>query len=158
ALPQAMTWLTIDDATRHKIYYQAFSFSLPQWSWVKAALDATNRAAAEPSKLPPQVPQGTALPPVTAVKLPTAPPALSPDCRTKRVVGDLFRRPLRGLSHAVRAKRQVRVLAIGSSTTAGVGTSSPSGTYIAKLETSLEGSLQSIDFNVVGRGLSGEVA
>jgi formylglycine-generating enzyme required for sulfatase activity/lysophospholipase L1-like esterase len=99
-----------------------------------------------------------ALPSVTAVKLPTAPPTLSPDCRTKRVAGDLFRLPLRALSRAVRAKRQVRVLAIGSSSTAGVGASSSSATYIAKLETSLEGSLQGMDFDVVGRGLSGEVA
>jgi len=58
----------------------------------------------------------------------------------------------------VRAKRQVRVLAIGSSSTVGVGASSPSATYIAKLETSLEGSLKGMDFDVMGRGLSGEVA
>jgi len=104
------------------------------------------------------VPQELAMAPMTAVKLPAAPPTLSPECRTNRVAGDLFRRPLRALSRAVRAKRQVRVLAIGSSSTAGVGASSPSATYIAKLETSLEGSLQGMDFDVVGRGLSGEVA
>jgi acyl-CoA thioesterase I len=104
------------------------------------------------------VPQELAMAPMSAIKLPTAPPTLSPDCRTKRVASDLFRRPLRALSRAVRAKRQVRVLAIGSSSTAGVGASSPSATYIAKLETSLEGSLQGMDFNVLGRGLSGEVA
>ena len=105
------------------------------------------------------VPQELALAPVAAVvQLPTAPPTLSPDCRSKRVAGDLFRRPLRALSRAVRAKRQVRVLAIGSSSTAGVGASSPTATYIAKLETSLEGSLQGMDFDVVGKGMSGEVA
>jgi acyl-CoA thioesterase-1 len=104
------------------------------------------------------VPQELAMAPVPTVQLPTAPPTLSPDCRTKRVAGDLFRRPLRALSRAVRAKRQVRVLAIGSSSTAGVGASSPAATYIAKLETSLEGSLRGMDFDVVGRGMSGEVA
>jgi len=96
--------------------------------------------------------------PSPQLKMPAAPPTLSPDCRTRRVAGDLFRRPLRALSRAVRAKRHVRVLAIGSSSTAGVGASSASATYIAKLETSLEGSLQGMDFDVVGRGLSGEVA
>jgi acyl-CoA thioesterase I len=101
------------------------------------------------------VPQELAMAPTTAIRIPTAPPTLSADCRTKRVAGDLFRRPLRALSRAVRAKRQVRVLAIGSSSTAGVGASSPSATYLAKLETSLEGSLQGMDFDVVGRGLSG---
>jgi acyl-CoA thioesterase I len=103
------------------------------------------------------VPQELALAPA-AIQIPTAPPTLSPDCRSKRVAGDLFRRPLRALSRAVSAKRQVRVLAIGSSSTAGVGASSPSATYIAKLETSLQGSLQGMDFDVVGRGLSGEEA
>ena len=61
-------------------------------------------------------------------------------------------------SRAVRAKRDVKVLAIGSSSTVGVGASSPSAAYIARLETSLEGSLKGMDFDVVGRGLSGEVA
>jgi acyl-CoA thioesterase I len=104
------------------------------------------------------LPQELALAPAVAILMPSAPPALSPDCRTKRIAGELFRRPLRALSRAVRAKRQVRVLAIGSSSTAGVGASSASATYIARLETSLEGSLQGMNFNVVGRGLSGEEA
>src|SRR5215510_12575286 len=82
------------------------------------------------------VPQELAMAPMSAIKIPTAAPTLSPECRTRRVAGDLFRRPLRALSRAVRAKRQVRVLAIGSSSTAGVGASSASATYIAKLETS----------------------
>ncbi|MBO0763210.1 MAG: SGNH/GDSL hydrolase family protein [Hyphomicrobiaceae bacterium] len=93
-----------------------------------------------------------------AVSLPVAPPSLSPDCRSKWVAGDTFRRPLRALSRAVHAKREVKLLAIGSSSTAGVGASSPAATYVAKLETDLEGSLKGLDFVVVGRGLSGEEA
>jgi lysophospholipase L1-like esterase len=90
--------------------------------------------------------------------LPSAPPSLSPDCRSKRLPGEAFRRPLRTLSRAVRANRSVRVLAIGSSSTVGVGASSPTATYIARLETTLEGSIKGLDFDVIGRGLSGEVA
>jgi len=111
---------------------------------------------------------GLALAPIAAVPqprahagpvvLPAAPPSLSPDCRSKRIAGDRFRRPLRALSRAVRGKRHVRILAIGSSSTVGVGASSPSATFIARLETSLEGSVQGMDFDVVGRGLSGEEA
>jgi acyl-CoA thioesterase I len=93
-----------------------------------------------------------------AFTLPAAPPSLSPDCRSKRMVGDQFRRPLRALRRAVRAERPVRVLAIGSSSTVGVGASSPSATYIAKLETDLEGALKGLDFDVIGRGMSGEEA
>jgi lysophospholipase L1-like esterase len=97
-------------------------------------------------------------PAVVLPALPPAPPALSPECRSKRIAGDQFRRPLRALSRAVHGKRTVRVLAIGSSSTVGVGASSPSATYVAKLETSLEGALNGMDFDVVGRGVSGEVA
>jgi acyl-CoA thioesterase-1 len=90
--------------------------------------------------------------------LPSGPPGLSPDCRSKRLPGEAFRRPLRALSRAVHADRTVKVLAIGSSSTAGVGASSPAATYIAKLETTLEGSIKGLDFDVIGRGLSGEEA
>jgi lysophospholipase L1-like esterase len=90
--------------------------------------------------------------------LPAAPPSLSPECKSKRMVGDQFRRPLRALSRAVRGERPVRVLAIGSSSTVGIGASSPSATYIARLETNLEGVLKGLDFDVIGRGMSGEVA
>jgi lysophospholipase L1-like esterase len=93
-----------------------------------------------------------------AVSLPVAPPSLSPDCRSKRIPGEAFRRPLRALSRAVHAKSEVKLLAIGSSSTVGVGASSPAATYVAKLETDLEGSLKGLDFLVVGRGLSGEEA
>jgi lysophospholipase L1-like esterase len=102
------------------------------------------------------VPQEVALAPTLAI--PSAPPALSADCRSKLNIGERFRRPLRALNRAVRAKRNVKVLAIGSSSTAGVGASSASATYVARLETSLEGSIKGMDFDVVGRGLSGEVA
>jgi lysophospholipase L1-like esterase len=93
-----------------------------------------------------------------AVVLPAAPPLLSPDCRTKRMPGELFRRPLRSMRRAVASKAQVKVLAIGSSSTVGVGASSPTAAYVARLETSLEGAVKGLDFDVVGRGMSGEVA
>jgi lysophospholipase L1-like esterase len=118
--------------------------------WVLAAA-----AAAVPGVA---VPQELAQAPIAAVQLPAAPPVLSPECRSKRAVGEMFRRPLRAVSRAVRSKRHVRVLAIGSSSTVGVGATSPSATYVARLETSLEGWLKGMDIDVVGRGLSGEVA
>jgi lysophospholipase L1-like esterase len=90
--------------------------------------------------------------------LPAAPPALSPDCRSKRVAGDLFRRPLRHLRRAVRENRPVKMLAIGSSSTVGIGASSPAATYVARLEKTLEGTFKGLDFNILNRGLSGEVA
>jgi len=104
------------------------------------------------------VAQELATPAKRIVLLPSGPPGLSPDCRSKRVAGELFRRPLRALSRAVRADRAVKVLAIGSSSTAGVGASSAAAAYIARLETTLEGSFKGLDFDVIGRGRSGEEA
>ena len=94
-------------------------------------------------------------PRVAALALPSAPPGLSPDCRTN--ARDRTR-PLLSMRGAVRSRSSVRVLAIGSSSTAGVGASSPSATFVSRLETSLEGSVKGWQFDVVGRGLSGEVA
>jgi len=62
------------------------------------------------------------------------------------------------LSRALRATRPAKILAIGSSSTAGVGASSPSRTYVARLETDLESAVKGTDFDVIGHGLSGEVA
>lgn len=102
--------------------------------------------------------QELALAPVPVIELPHDPPTLSPECRSRRVAGEFFRRPLRALSRAVRSNRVVKVLAIGSSSTVGVGASVPSATYVARLEKSLEGSIKGMDFDVEGRGISGEVA
>jgi acyl-CoA thioesterase I len=93
-----------------------------------------------------------------AISVPLAPPSLSADCRSKRLPGDLFRRPLRALSRAIRANRPIKVLAIGSSSTVGIGASSPTATYVARLETSLGGLFKGLDVRVLGRGMSGEVA
>jgi lysophospholipase L1-like esterase len=92
------------------------------------------------------------------LQMPSEAPRMSNECATRTVAGDAFRRPLRGLRRALRAKREPKVLAVGSSSTVGVGASSPSAAYIAKLETNLEGSFKGLDFEVVGRGMSGEVA
>ncbi len=79
------------------------------------------------------------------------------ECRSKGVTSDLFRRP-RIVRRALRGKRHVKILAVGSSSTVGVGASSPTAAYVARLEPTLEGALKGTDFEVVGRGMSGEVA
>jgi acyl-CoA thioesterase I len=62
------------------------------------------------------------------------------------------------LGRALKATRTAKVLAIGSSSTVGVGASAPSMTYTARLEADLESALTGTDFDVVGHGLSGEMA
>jgi acyl-CoA thioesterase-1 len=92
------------------------------------------------------------------LSLPSSPPKLSADCGHKRIPGERFRRPLRALSKAVRANRLAKVLAIGSSSTVGVGASSQATTYVAQLETTLEGVVKGLDIKMKARGLGGEEA
>jgi len=92
------------------------------------------------------------------VRLPSAPPDLSPDCGETRGMQERIQRPFFALRRAVRSKSSIKVLAIGSSSTAGVGASSQSSTFVSRLETSLEGAVRGREFDVVGRGRSGEVA
>ncbi len=93
-----------------------------------------------------------------AFSYPAAPPVLSSDCRSRKIAGEDHRRPLKSLRRAVRANNSVRVLAIGSSSTVGVGASRPAAAYIARLENGLEGVFKGLDFDVVGKGMSGEDA
>src|SRR5215510_15951292 len=62
------------------------------------------------------------------------------------------------LGRALRETHTAKVLAIGSSSTVGVGASSPARTYTARLEVDLEKALAGTDFDVVTHGLGGEVA
>jgi lysophospholipase L1-like esterase len=120
----------------------AFALVMPIWAWATSPLSAQDFPRAE----------------FAALVMPKQPPQLSRDCSTARLAGDQFRRPLRGLRRAVREGRNPKVLAIGSSSTVGVGASKPANAYIAKLEDGLEGAFRGFDFAVVGRGMSGEVA
>jgi acyl-CoA thioesterase I len=90
--------------------------------------------------------------------IPTVPFQLSADCRSKLVAGDKYRRPLRGLRRAVREARNPRVLAIGSSSTVGIGASRATNTYVAKLEDDLDKAFKGVDFDVFGSGIGGEMA
>lgn len=66
--------------------------------------------------------------------------------------------PLRRLGARIKRREKVTILAIGSSSTAGVGASSPGHTYPAQLQAILTGWFKSIDVKIINRGLSGELA
>jgi len=85
------------------------------------------------------------------------PPQLSFECRVKSPVFE-GKSPLRIVRRAIREKKPIRVLAIGSSSTVGVGASSPHASYPVRLENDLEGMLKGLDVEVINRGVSGEVA
>lgn len=66
--------------------------------------------------------------------------------------------PLPAVRRAILAKRPVRVVAIGSSSTVGVGASSPRASYPVRLENDLEGVIEGLRVEMHARGQSGEVA
>lgn len=83
--------------------------------------------------------------------------SLSPECRVPGT--KLYTlAPLRAVKRALKEHRPIQVLAIGSSSTAGVGASSPLASYPVRLEGELEKLFAGVEVEVVNRGLSGEVA
>jgi lysophospholipase L1-like esterase len=87
-------------------------------------------------------------------KMPTQ---YSTDCRVKSPAFE-GRAPLRTVRRALHRGRVLKVLAIGSSSTVGIGASSPVASYPVRLENDLEGVLQGFDVEMISRGISGEIA
>src|SRR3954466_7855887 len=85
------------------------------------------------------------------------PPPLSPSCRTP-IYDIATPAPLPQVAAALRSERRVRVMAIGSSSTVGVGASSPAKAYPTQLEAILEKTFKTLDVIVTNRGVSGELA
>jgi acyl-CoA thioesterase-1 len=84
--------------------------------------------------------------------------SLSPECRVPG--SKLFTiGSLRGIKAALKEHRVIRVLAIGSSSTSGIGASSSRASYPARLEGELEKMFSDdIEVEVINRGVSGEIA
>jgi acyl-CoA thioesterase-1 len=81
----------------------------------------------------------------------------APDCVASRpalaTTGQLLRTAQR-----LRIGGALNVLAIGSSSTAGTGTSSPTSAYPAKLEEEIERRLPAVDVKIIASGVGGETA
>lgn len=92
-----------------------------------------------------------------AASLTTVPQQLSSECKVKEpaFVG---RAPLRRLRRAILERRPPRVMALGSSSTVGVGASSPLAAYPVRLESDLEGFIKGLDVTMITRGVGGEIA
>lgn len=92
-----------------------------------------------------------------AAASPAAPPPLSPACDVP--ASDIAApASLPNVAAALQKRKIVRILAIGSSSTSGVGASSDGKTYPSQLESILEGTLEGVDIVIINRGVSGEVA
>jgi acyl-CoA thioesterase I len=85
------------------------------------------------------------------------PSKFTKDCSVKSPITD-GRIALRFVRRALKTGRDLRVLAIGSSSTVGVGASSPKASYPVRLESDLEGFLPGFNVEMFVRGVNGEVA
>ncbi len=102
--------------------------------------------------------------PLAAPKAPTRRPFVragnttySTECKVKSPAYE-GRAALRSVRRAVLEKRPVRVIALGSSSTVGIGASSPLASYPVRLENDLEGVIEGLQVEMFPRGQSGEVA
>lgn len=85
------------------------------------------------------------------------PPPLSAQCEAPNA--DIsIPAPLPRLSELLERRAAVKILAIGSSSTAGVGASSVQRAYPAQLQELLRLALKGVEAQIVNRGVSGEVA
>ena len=69
-----------------------------------------------------------------------------------------FSRPLPRMARRIAAGRPARIVAIGSSSTAGAGASSPEASYPSRLEAELTRHFSGEEFSVLNRGVNGEEA
>ena len=113
---------------------------------------AATGAAAQDASGPPPQPSPTPPSRPDAMDL-----SLSPECR---VPGSKLYTlaSLRRVKRALRERRTIKVLAIGSSSTAGTAAASSAATYPARLEDELEKLVPNVNVDVVNRGISGEIA
>jgi lysophospholipase L1-like esterase len=97
------------------------------------------------------------------VLLPTAPPApaprdpgdMHPACRVL-ASQDRLDYPLVRVSRRLESERSIKIVAIGSSSTAGAGASSPEAAYPSRLEAELTQHFLWQDITVLNRGTNGE--
>ena len=76
-------------------------------------------------------------------------------CRATPQLLDLGN-PLAIARKAMAERKQLRIMALGSSSTAGYGVSNPAFAYPTQLRIGLEKALPSVDFEVINRGIGGQ--
>jgi acyl-CoA thioesterase I len=94
---------------------------------------------------------------VAAVAVPTRAATVSPACTAP---DDLTRldESITSTAALLSERRALRIVAFGSSSTAGIGASSPANSYPARLQAELHELFPEMDISVLNRGISGEDA
>jgi lysophospholipase L1-like esterase len=76
-------------------------------------------------------------------------------CRAKPELLDLGN-PLNIARKSIASRKQLRIIALGSSSTSGYGVSNPAFAYPAQLKMGLDKALRGVDVDVVNRGIGGQ--
>lgn len=77
------------------------------------------------------------------------------NCRAKPELLELGA-PLQVARKAIAERKQLRIIALGSSSTAGYGASNPSYAFPAQLKMGLDKALPGVDVDVINRGIGGQ--
>lgn len=85
----------------------------------------------------------------------TAMPQSMTHCRARPELLDLGN-PLKVARKSIAERKQLRIIALGSSSTAGYGVSNPIFAYPAQLKMGLDKALTGVDIDVVNRGIGGQ--
>lgn len=117
---------------------------------LRAALLGAGLAALSGAVLAPAPAGAQAPPPVSTDNVPAA-------CTVPDELRDLGQ-PMPRMLGLLKARQPIRILAIGSSTTAGAGASAPNRAYPPRLRAALERLLPGIEVTVRNDGVGGEVA
>jgi lysophospholipase L1-like esterase len=92
---------------------------------------------------------------VATVALPLAASAQTPRCNAQ-LDQVRFANPLGHVGAKLTAGQPITIVAIGSSSTAGAGASSPAATYPSRLQAELRDRFKDMPINVINRGVNGE--
>jgi len=130
----------------------AWVVALAAFAPVHAQMLATHPAAAASS--PARSTSGLAQP--GAVPPTAAPAAASTFACTTPAEFARFSNPLRHTARRIAAGEPLTIVAVGSSSTAGAGASSPAASYPSRLAVELKQRFPALDINVLNRGLNGE--
>jgi lysophospholipase L1-like esterase len=84
-----------------------------------------------------------------------SPQSMMTDCRAKPGQLELGA-PLLIARKAIAERKQLRIIALGSSSTSGYGVSNPAFAYPAQLKMGLDKALPGIDVDVINRGIGGQ--
>lgn len=124
----------------------------PLWPLLVAAVLSAAPAQAQADKFVTAAMEAAARKAGVSTQTTASPKCLTPDDLTR------LERPLARTAHLLAAGQPIKIVAIGSSSTAGAGASSPDASYPSRLAVELRERFRGHEFIMLNRGVNGEEA